>query len=89
MHDVCLPTIDLFKEVIGRLQYPRPLCKVMEHMVATNFTQHLNKNNILYELQHDYHEKHSCKTQLIQLTEDLRRQLKEGQQVDLVLLDFS
>ena len=50
-------------------------------MVATNFTQHLNKNNILYVPQHDFHEKHSCETQLIQLTEDLRRQLKEGHRV--------
>ena len=26
------------------------LCKVMEHMVASNFTRHLNENHILYEL---------------------------------------
>ena len=65
------------------------LCKVMEHVVASNLTQHLNKNNILYKLQHGFRVKLSCKTQLIQLAEDLGRQLKKGQQVDIVLLDFS
>ena len=36
-----------------------------------------------------YREKRSCETQLVQLIEYLGRQLTEGQQVDLVLLDFS
>ena len=40
-------------------------------------------------LQHGFREKRSCETQLLQLIEDLGRQLIEGQQVDLVLLDFS
>ena len=34
-------------------------------------------------------ESRSCETQLIQLVEDLDRQLVKGNQVDLVLLDFS
>ena len=61
----------------------------MEHTVASNLTRHLNVNNILYELQHGFREKRSCETQLVQLIEDLGRQLITGQQVDLVLLDFS
>ena len=61
----------------------------MEHIVPSNLTQHLNKINLLYELQHGFCEKRSYETQLIQLAEYLRRQLKEGQQVDLVLLEFS
>ena len=65
------------------------LSKVMEHIVASNLTRHLNANNILYELQHGFREKRSCETQLVQLIEDLGRQLTEGQQVDLLLIDFS
>ena len=65
------------------------LCKVMEHIVASNISKHLNKNNALYELQHGFREKRSCETQLIQLIEDLGRQLSLGKQTDLVLLDFS
>ena len=40
-------------------------------------------------LQHGFREKRSCEMQLVQLIENLERQLVEGQQVDLVLLDFS
>ena len=65
------------------------LCKVMEHIIASNLSKHLNKHNILYELQHGFREKRSCETQLIQLVEDLGRQLSLGKQTDLILLDFS
>ena len=65
------------------------LCKVMEHIIASNLTQHLNKYNILYDLQHGFRQKRSCETQLIQLVGDLGRQLVQGKQIDLVLLDFS
>ena len=65
------------------------LCKVMEHIIASNLSKHLNKHNILYELQHGFREKRSCETQLIQLVEDFGRQLSLGKQTDLILLDFS
>ena len=65
------------------------LCKVMEHIIASNLARHLNNHQIMYELQHGFREKHSCETQLIQLVEDLSRQLIQGKQVDLVLLDLS
>ena len=65
------------------------LCKVVEHINASNLSKHLNKHNILYELQHGFREKRSCETQLIQLVEDLGRQLSLGKQTDLILLDFS
>ena len=59
----------------------------MEHIIASNLIAHLNKHNILYDLQHGFRQKRSCETQLIQLVEDLGRQLVQGNQVDLVLLD--
>ena len=65
------------------------LFKVMEHIIASNISKHLTQHDILYELQHGFHEKRSCETQLIQLVEDLSRQLTLGNQTDLVLLDFS
>ena len=61
----------------------------MEHIIASNISKHLNKHNALYELQHGFRENRSCETQLIQLVEDLGRQLTLGKQTDLVLLDFS
>ena len=40
------------------------LCKVMEHVIASNISRHITQHNILYELQHGFHEKRSCETQL-------------------------
>ena len=52
-------------------------------------TKHFNQNNILYDLQQGFREKRSCETQLIQLVEDLARNINSGKQTDLILLDFS
>ena len=51
------------------------LCKVMEHIIASNITAHFNRYNILYDLQHGFRQKRSCETQLLQLVEDFGRQL--------------
>ena len=61
----------------------------MEHIVASNLTKHFNQHNILYDLQHGFRERRSCETQLIQLVEDLARNMTSGKQTDLILLDFS
>ena len=51
--------------------------------------KHLNSHDLLYDLQHGFREKRSCKTQLTMLVEDLARNLSKGKQTDLVLLDFA
>ena len=65
------------------------LCKVLEHIVATNVVSHIDKNNLLYDLQHGFRSKRSCETQLVTLIEDLMRNCTAGSQTNLVLLDFS
>jgi len=65
------------------------LCKSLEHIVSSNLSAHFNKYNILYDLQHGFREKRSCETQLLQLIDDLARNMSSGQQTDLILLDFS
>ena len=65
------------------------LCKLMEHIIASNITKHFQVNNILFHLQHGFRSKRSCETQLIGLVEDLARNLIQGHQTDLILLDFS
>ena len=65
------------------------LCKSKEHIIASNWTRHFEKHNVLYDLQHGFREHRSCETQLIQLVMDLTRSLTEGKQSDLILLDFS
>ena len=65
------------------------LCKVLEHVVTTNVVSHMDKHNLLYDLQHGFRSKRSCETQLVMLIEDLMRNSIAGNQTDLVLLDFS
>ena len=65
------------------------LCKVLEHIMASHLVRHLNKHDLLYDLQHGFREKRSCETQLTMLFEDLARNTSAGKQTDLILLDFS
>ena len=65
------------------------LCKLLEHIIASNITKHFQVNNILYDLQHGFRERRSCETQLLELVDDLSRNLLLGHQTDLILLDFS
>ena len=65
------------------------LCKIFEHIVASNVVKHLDVNQILYDLQHGFRSKRSCETQLTMLIEEIHRNLKEGKQTDIILLDFS
>ncbi|MCG7869528.1 MAG: reverse transcriptase family protein, partial [Candidatus Thiodiazotropha taylori] len=65
------------------------LYKVLEHIMASQLVEHMNSHDLLYELQHGFRENRSCETQLAMLVEDLARNVSEGKQTDLVLLDFS
>ena len=65
------------------------LCKVLEHIVATNVVSHMDKNNLLYDLQYGFRSKRSCETQLVTLIEDLMSNCTARSQTDLVLLDLS
>ena len=47
-------------------------------------TKRFNQNNILYDLQHSFREKRSPETQLIQLVEDLARNMTSGKQTDFI-----
>ena len=57
------------------------LCKTMEHNIASSITL---IDNILYDLQHGFRERMPCQTQLIQLVENLARNLTSGTQIDLL-----
>ena len=65
------------------------LCKVMEHTIVSKPYQTPQEAQLTYDLQHGFRQKSSCEAQLIQLAEDLGRQLEQGKQTDQVLLDFS
>ena len=65
------------------------LCKVTEHIIASNIGKHLDSHGLMYDLQHGFRERRSCETQLVSLVEDLARKSSQGKQTDLILLDFS
>ena len=50
-------------------------CRVLEHIMASQVVEHMNKYDLLCNLQHRFGEKRSCETQLAMLVEDLSRNL--------------
>ena len=61
----------------------------MEHILASNIMSHGENNNILYPLQHGFRRGRSCETQLIEFIDDLSSNLEEGQQTDILIMDFA
>jgi retron-type reverse transcriptase len=47
-----------------------------------------NKKNILYPLQHGFRKGRSCETQLIEFVDDISKNLQEGRQTDILIMDF-
>ena len=50
---------------------------------------HLEDNDILFANQHGFLKNHSCESQLILTVEDLAMNLDHGNQMDMIILDFS
>jgi hypothetical protein len=51
--------------------------------------QHAEENNILYPLQHGFRKGRSCETQLIEFVDDISKNLQEGRQTDILIMDFA
>ena len=64
-------------------------CKLMEHVIRSEITKHLDQHNILSDAQHGFRKKRSCETQLLLTVDDLAKELDRAGQTDTVLLDFS
>ena len=47
------------------------ICKLFEHIIPSHIMQHLEDNNILYDLQHGFRRKQSCESQLLSLVHEL------------------
>ena len=65
------------------------LCEIFEHIVTSDVVKHLDSNQILHDIQYGFRSKGSCETQSTMLIEESLRNLKEGKQTDIILLDFS
>ena len=64
-------------------------CKVLEHIVHSNVMQHFDQHHILNDCQHGFRRRRSCESQLIVTCHEIARNLANGKQVDVILLDFS
>ena len=59
-------------------------CKIWEHIICSSVAKHLETHSILNDTQHGFR-----KTHLILTIQDLAKGIDLGEQIDLVLLDFS
>ena len=82
----------------GKRSYPlnyRPIsltsivCKIFEHIVASQVTNHLEANNILCNNQFGFRTGHSCEFQLLLTIDDFACALNNKLQVDIGILDLS
>jgi len=64
-------------------------CKILEHVVHSTLMTHFDKFNVLDDAQHGFRKKRSCVTQLASTLDDFATCLKNKEQTDAVLLDFS
>lgn len=64
-------------------------CKIMEHIIRSSITNHLESNNILTNAQHGFRKHRSCETQLLGAVHDFTSQLDRGGQTDVVFMDFA
>ena len=63
--------------------------ELLEHIICSNLMQHLNRNNILYPLQHGFREKRSSETQLVEFVHDIAFNLQKGVQNNDMMMDLA
>ena len=64
-------------------------CKMMEHIITSSIMKHVSRNSILYQLQHGFRDRRSCETQLLEFQVDALKNMKDGMQADVLIMDFS
>jgi hypothetical protein len=64
-------------------------CKLLEHIVVSNIMSHADKYNILYPFQHGFRKFRSCETQLIEFIDDVTRNLDDGKQTNVLIMNLS
>lgn len=63
--------------------------KLLEHIIVSNMMSYFDANNVLSPKQHGFRSKHSCETQLIGFSQEIADSLDQGQQTDVIVMDFS
>lgn len=63
--------------------------KVFERVLRNHLTQHLEDHNLLSDHQHGFRKKRSCLTQLLDHVDHVLKCLKNGEEVDVIYLDYA
>ena len=61
----------------------------MEHAVASYLRQVWDKNDWLYEGQHEFRPGYSCESQIITVCQDIADSLDNGDRIDAIIVEFS
>ena len=61
----------------------------MEPIIVSNMMDYFDTHNILCPQQNGFRSKHNCETQLIGFTQEIADSLDQGQQTDVIAMDFS
>ena len=64
-------------------------CKILEHIITSALTRHMEGNGILCPEQHGFRKTRSCETQLLEFTGELFETMEGGNQADILILDFA
>jgi len=64
------------------------VCKVFERIIRDELVNHMESNELFTKQQHGFRQKHSCVTQLLEVTDDWYNILDEGGNIDSIYLDF-
>ena len=62
--------------------------KLMERLVKNAIVEHMTTNNLFSEAQHSFLKGKSCVTQLLEYLEDITESMDNGNDVDVIYLDF-
>ena len=62
--------------------------KITEHVVS-NIVRHLESHHILNNFQHCFRQLNSCETQLIGFINDFAKDVQNGGQTYVIVMDFS
>jgi len=92
-HAIITPAFKKGSKSIPSINRPiSPTCiasKLMEHIIVSNMMDYFDTHNIFCSQQHGFRSKHSCETQLIGFTQEIADSLDQGQQTDVIVMDFS
>ena len=57
--------------------------------IASKLLEHILVSNIMSQYQHGFRSEHSCESQLISFTQEVYDNLENGNQTDIIVMDFS